>query len=279
MIIYRYLFLVIEIVYSIEGMKFFVINCEDKKAWSPITFGDMFISKFGIKGDEWTVCNIARGEPLPVHILDYNGVLLTGSHYNCRHSNMGIAWFDQLFQFVRDANEHGYPNVYGSCFGAQVIARALGGSVDFNPGNRYVLKIETLHVLPDFFTYLADKGEEGKKKSTFSIINTHEDCVASLPPHAISIATSASCVHEAFVAGRHRKHFLGVQGHPEFDLQYAVLDRIWPAVALKKNRLSDHEMTDARQSFDKFSSDDSDQLCRLISHFLHTPIDASTTSS
>lgn len=273
----EYVFITSLFLSRVEMMQFCVLNCEDKKAWLPINFSDMFISNFGIQGDKWTVCNIACGEQLPENIFDYDGVLLTGSHYNCRHTNTGLPWFDPLFQFIRDADKNGYPNVYGSCFGAQVIARALGGYVDFNPSSSYILKAETMQALPDFFTFFGEQEQRGNSSAaTFSIISTHEDCIAKLPDSAIVLAKSVSCQCEAFAAGRLRKNFLGVQGHPEFDLQYAVLDRIWPAIALKKKRLSEEEMSDSLLSFQTFRKDDSDRLCSLISRFLRSPVMRST---
>lgn len=46
-----------------------------------------------------------------------------------------------------NAPEHRYkPQIVGSCFGAQVIAEALGGHVTKNPRGKYVVKAEEIYI-------------------------------------------------------------------------------------------------------------------------------------
>eukprot|EP01041_Mallomonas_annulata_P017495 gene17495-36000_t len=108
---------------SLSTGKICIINCEDKKAWSPISFSDMFMNQIDIGNNQWSICNIAKGDSLPIDIHSYQGIILTGSHYNCRNENMQIPWFAPLFEVIRSAYKTGHPNIYGSCFGAQLIAR------------------------------------------------------------------------------------------------------------------------------------------------------------
>jgi hypothetical protein len=42
------------------------------------------------------------------------------------------------------------PRIYGGCFGHQIVAHALGGMVDYNPNERFILKAETINIKYDF---------------------------------------------------------------------------------------------------------------------------------
>lgn len=121
--------------------RFCVIDTDCSKAWNPITFSDMFRTCFELPGDDWITCHIAVGEELPADLLSYQGVVLTGSRFNCRDN---LPWFAPLCQFIRDAAQQGTPRIYGGCFGCQLIAHALGGEVDYNPNKRFVLKAEDI---------------------------------------------------------------------------------------------------------------------------------------
>lgn len=101
-----------------NNIKFCVINCENSKRWSPISFSDMFLRGLQQKEDVnirsyllftlyttilnfwdslihslivlqeiWDVYNIASGESLPTSdtmIETYRGIIITGSHFNVR---------------------------------------------------------------------------------------------------------------------------------------------------------------------------------------------------
>lgn len=81
---------------------FCVINCEDSIAWKPVGFFEMFRDHLSLPGDIWISCDIVRGEPLPEDILSYNGVIISGSHFNVRDRE-SLPWFDSLVKFIRDA--------------------------------------------------------------------------------------------------------------------------------------------------------------------------------
>ncbi len=64
--------------------KFCVIDCETSNAWKPITFCDMFRSKLGEEGEVWECVEVARGAALPNDLSKYHGIIISGSHFNCR---------------------------------------------------------------------------------------------------------------------------------------------------------------------------------------------------
>jgi hypothetical protein len=72
-----------------------------------------------------------------------------------------------------------------------------------------------------------------------------------------------------FVCGASsNRNLLCCQSHPEFELQYAVTERIWPAVVEQRRRLSEQEADAARSSFADYSRGDADTLCAAINRFL-----------
>ena len=108
-------------------MRFAVLNTENSTVWNPQNFGDMFVSKLQSEGDVWDKVMIANGEPIP-NPDDYHGIVITGSHFNCRDSP-NLPWFTGLCDLIRYCHKNGGPKIYGGCFGCQVIAHALGGDV------------------------------------------------------------------------------------------------------------------------------------------------------
>lgn len=264
--------------------RFCVIDTDCSKAWTPITFSDMFRSCLEKPGDVWTTCQIAIGETLPDDIFSYQGVVLTGSRFNCRDN---LPWFEPLSNFIRDAAERGYPRIYGGCFGCQLIAHALGGEVDYNPGRRFVLKAEDIKwCVCDCCNGIAGT-EEGhcccetckqiplakeviqKLQTTgLHIIVSHGDCVRKVPSTALLLATSVSCASEMFIAGRNYNIFAS-QSHPELEYNYSVRDRIWPVVVEQRKRLSEEEIEIAQSSFARYTGEDAKLFMSGISDFLH----------
>lgn len=254
--------------------RFIVIQCENSTAWKPYSFYDMFREGLQQAGDSWTVCELASGEALPDDILQYQGIVITGSRFNCRDRET-LPWFDELCELIRKSAEEGSPRIYGGCFGCQIIGHALGGEVDYNPGQRFLLRAEKLmfnscckeacecssELLPeDIKTKWCSAG--------FRLIVSHGDCVCKLPPQAKLLASSESCNSEVFIVGKN-DNILACQSHPEFDYQYAVAERIWPTVVDTRKRLTDEEIEVAKASFEQYNKEDAKMFMQWISNFLH----------
>jgi GMP synthase (glutamine-hydrolysing) len=265
--------------------KICILDCDDAKAWSPISFGDMFEEFVKAESDECVVVNIARENSLPANVFEFEVVVITGSRHNCRDGH-NFPWFGPLCDLIRQAAATGAPRIYGGCFGCQVIGHALGGQVDYNPEKNMVLKAENIIVQPDLFakyfgaayangpsspTAVSDPSPTNvptsELKTTFNLIESHGDCVITLPPCAELLASSASCKHEVYVAGQH-KNILACQSHPEFELQYSVHDRIWPEVVGRLQRLNEREIEEYKQTFDAYDGKDALFLRALIRAFL-----------
>jgi GMP synthase-like glutamine amidotransferase len=246
--------------------RFCIINCEDSVKWSPRNFPDMFREGLSEENDIWVTCNAASGEPLPTDILEYDGAVLTGSHYNCRDRST-LPWFDSVCNFIRSAASSGSPRIYGGCFGCQIIAFALGGVVDFNPDGSFAIKAENVVVNENFKKYFAADSEEKWYSTGANIIVSHGDCVLQLPPNATNLGSSNSCQNEIYICGS-ANNILACQSHPEFDYEYAIKERVWPAVVDTRKRLNEHEIELSLETFSRFDGQDSKKFLHIISRFL-----------
>jgi len=118
-------------------------------------------------------------------------------------------WMQDLLSFVRHVVNTGMP-LFGSCWGHQVIARALGGRVEHDP-----LRAE-MGCLP---VQLTSAGLSdtlfGSFPPTFLANMGHHDRVTILPPGAVELARSATQPFQAFrMEGR---PVYGTQFHSELD--------------------------------------------------------------
>ncbi|CAK4083077.1 unnamed protein product [Aphanomyces euteiches] len=169
--------------------RFCVIHTEDAvDRWKERNFSDMFVDGLKSEGDSWVVINPATGDSL-ANVLDegYDGIVITGSHYNVRDQ---LPWYEPLCDIIHHVAKTGMPRMYGGCFGHQIVAHALGGTAGYNP--RFVMKAETIKVLPAFSKVFA------ADVTALQLLEVHGDCVVSLPPEAELLATSDSCAHEAY---------------------------------------------------------------------------------
>jgi len=268
-------------------LRFCILVLDNSTAWTPITFGDMFALHFanplGV-GVETRVVALAGGEELP-SFDSFDVLALTGSRF-CIRDRDSLPWFEPLCDLVRCiARARGSgKRAIGVCFGHQLIAHALKGPgcVDKNPnpGERFVLKAETidLHVesLQLLRSVISNSGaldellELDASPLKVKVIVSHGDSVLTLPDGAILLASSPSCAHEMFVVGE-EKNIICVQFHPEFDLDYAVKERIWKSVVEKSQRLNESEINAAQESFIDFSREASGPrvLCSFLRSFLY----------
>jgi GMP synthase (glutamine-hydrolysing) len=98
----------------------------------------------------------------------------------------------------------------GICFGHQLLAQALGGVVDWQPGGREIGTRE-ITLLPE---------AEGDPllavlPRVFDAHCSHAQSVFTLPHGSVCLARSESDPNHAF---RHGEHTWGIQFHPEFSV-------------------------------------------------------------
>ena len=147
-----------------------------------------------------------RRQRYPRSIDDCDGYLITGSRASVYDHD---PWIVRLIGFMGDLHDARAKTV-GICFGHQLIAQALGGTVGRAPGGWGV----------GVHTWVVVRHESWMRpaKREFRLLASHQDQVQTLPPGARLLASSRFCPHAAFAVG---DHMIAVQGHPEFTKAYA----------------------------------------------------------
>lgn len=145
-----------------------------------------------------------HGETLP-GVETLSGVVITGSASMVTDAE---PWMEESAAWLRAAVADDLP-VLGICFGHQLLAHALGGTVDYNPAGVEVGSV-TVTLLP------AARHDPllSPLPAQFTAQLSHRQSVLRLPEGARPLARSAMDPHQAFAFG---KLAWGLQFHPEFD--------------------------------------------------------------
>ncbi len=165
-------------------------------------YDDMFRRLFAGYEDVEMVTYDAIGGELPADPSECDAWLTTGS----RHSvNDDAQWIRDLEEFVRRVAAAGVPFI-GICFGHQLLAKAMGGSV-VKSDVGWGVGMKVVEVRPDLG--LGD---------SYQVLTSHQDQVEALPPGGEILGWNEHCPVSMLGVGR---TMVGIQGHPEFDVTYS----------------------------------------------------------
>ncbi|UPK36961.1 gamma-glutamyl-gamma-aminobutyrate hydrolase family protein [Bradyrhizobium sp. 186] len=170
------------------------------------SFPDMFERMIRTEDSSaaFEIVSIPNGDALP-DPRKLEAVLITGAAAGVYD---GLDWIGPLEDFVRTAYVNKTPMV-GICFGHQLIAQALGGTVRQSEKGWGVGR-HVYRVLPD--NGVVD-GEQ------LAIACSHQDQVIEAPNDALTILSSDFTPHAGLLYANGTT--LSVQPHPEFDLDFA----------------------------------------------------------
>jgi GMP synthase (glutamine-hydrolysing) len=158
----------------------------------------------GLSPADVDVAEVADGAPLPAADAPA-GVVVTGSSAMVSQRE---PWSERTGEWLARAVERGTP-VLGICYGHQLLAHALGGTVARNPRGREIGTVVVRSLAPARRDPLLGVwGDEGPAHVT------HVESVLALPPGAVRLAESDRDPVQAFSVG---DRAWGVQFHPEFD--------------------------------------------------------------
>ena len=168
-----------------------------------------FLERCRLEPHQLVPVNVVEGR-LHAGLLDGVDALMVGGagEYS---ATQDYDWMPDLLGLIQEAAAQSFPT-FGSCWGHQVIARALGGKVIYD-GER-----TEMGCLPVELT------EAGQQDDLFSSFPArfqanmgHHDRISVLPPDAIELAFNASQRNQAFrIQG---KPIYGTQFHSELDAE------------------------------------------------------------
>jgi GMP synthase (glutamine-hydrolysing) len=165
-------------------------------------FGHWIRVAAGLHARDVRHCHVLDGEPLP-DAGGFAGVLVTGSGAMVTER---LDWSERTADWLRDAAHAGRP-LFGICYGHQLIAHALGGTVDYNPRGR------EMGTVPVSTSAAAAADPLFAGLGEFDAQTTHLQTVVAPPPSAEVLARSGRDDCQAFRWG---ESAWGVQFHPEF---------------------------------------------------------------
>jgi GMP synthase (glutamine-hydrolysing) len=187
-------------------------------------FEDWILSGMGLRAGQAEVVDVAAGQPLP-EPAQAGAVVITGSHDMVTDR---LQWSERTASWLAEAVASGVP-VLGICYGHQLLAYALGGTVDYNPRGQEMGTTEV--------TLLPAAGSDpllGGLPSPIEVHVSHSQSVLRLPHGAVRLAANAWDGNQAFRVGYCA---WGVQFHPEFDAgimnAYAEGEQVKQATRIK----------------------------------------------
>jgi len=171
----------------------------------------------------------AEAGALPDRTDEADGYLITGSKSSVYDDK---DWIRALEDFVRILHAE-RRKLIGICFGHQLVAQALGGSVAKSPKG-WGVGIQCYELCFNSF--------ELSKNDSFCLLASHQDQVLAMPPGARAIATSAHCEIAGMTIG---EHVLTFQGHPEFTVDYSR-----ELITFRREMIGDHAAEQGLASLD-----------------------------
>ena len=184
------------------GATVLVVEHEDK--CPPALVGDWLAEA----GCALHLCRPYAGDDVPA-LAAYDGFLVLGGPMGA-DADAEHGWLPPVKDRVRDAVAAGLPTL-GICLGHQLIAVALGGTVERNPRGQQLGLLEV-----GWTDAAGQDGLVGPLASPRRGVQWNDDIVTRLPPEATLLAATAAGEVQA---ARFAPTVWGVQLHPEVDVE------------------------------------------------------------
>ena len=197
-----------------------LVVATDGKLWNgEKEYGKHFIGKFqqyDEKPNYDLFYAVTNQLPKIEDFHNYSGFVISGSHFSCNDPH---PWITNLINFVLAVHEYNKSqenktvNLFGICFGHQLIAKAFGGRVEVTKHKKkFIFDCEQVEITEEVYRKQWFQQIFGDRKS-FNIVELHGDEVAMLPYNATRVGQSKSCLNEACLYDD--GHIFTLQGHPE----------------------------------------------------------------
>ena len=141
-----------------------------------------------------------KDDVFPKNAAEMDGYIITGSPVSV---HAPFPWIERLKVFVRELDQQKRP-LFGACFGHQIIAQALGGTVGKNPTG-WVLGVEPSQII-------SPRSWMTPPTKAFDLFAAHEEQVLHLPTNSEIIFQNPNCPIAGFCI---QSHIATTQYHPE----------------------------------------------------------------
>lgn len=163
-------------------------------------YTELFPAAFGPAGVDLRIYDVTAGQ-FPASTDECDGWIISGSRRSVYEDD---GWIRDLHDVAHELVTRERP-LAGICFGHQLIARTLGGTVE-RAAVGWGVGVREFQVVAPAATMEPDV-------TSFTILTSHRDQVLELPGGAELVATADYCPVGAYRIG---DHVLCVQGHPEW---------------------------------------------------------------
>ena len=241
---------------SERGSRVGLLLCDRLDPDIAATVGDyteLFPGRFAPLGVELTAFDLTAGTfPTEADLAELDGWMISGSRRSVYEDE---GWIRDLEALTRRLVEERRPLI-GICFGHQMVAQALGGTVaaaevGWGVGGRRFTVVDSAPWM--------DGGD------AFTLLMSHQDQVTRLPDDAEVLATAEYCPVGAYRIG---DHAFCVQGHPEW---VPELSRI--LMGRRRDRIGAERVDEALATLDGHL--DQDRVAGWIADFYAPPGGAS----
>lgn len=166
-----------------------------------------FVERTRLAPEQFKLINVVRDPLSPSLLSEVDGMMIGGAG---EYSVTGTySWTDDLLHLIREAHDRDVP-IFGTCWGHQLIACALGGTVI------------TDRERAEFGCGFIELTAEGQEDALFDDVSRrfranmgHSDRVIQLPENGVELAFNTSQPNQAFrIRG---KAIYGTQFHTELD--------------------------------------------------------------
>ncbi len=162
----------------------------------------LFADLLGPHGIALTTFDVDHGQ-FPPDLTAFDGWIITGSADSAYED---LPWIHQTEDLLRELIELRAPMV-AVCFGHQLLAQAMGGTVAKSPDG-WGAGVHAYELVGEPAPWM-DPAAHG----TLRLIASHQDQVTELPDGAVVVARTDHCPVAAYTLG---PSALAIQPHPEF---------------------------------------------------------------